>query len=73
MVVFEAPARPGEIIAHFKSLALKEGYAIEVEATMNETVMLSGRRAGDKASFMVSTAGETDGRTSGQLVIGSGK
>lgn len=73
MVVFEAPAKPLAIINHFKQAATSAGYAIEVEATMNETMMLAGRRAGDGASFMVSTGAVVDGKTSGQLVIGNDK
>jgi len=73
MVVFEAPGDAGAIIAHFKQAATKAGYAIEIEANMNETMMLSGKRAGDGTSFMVSTGAKVDGKTSGQLVIGNGK
>lgn len=72
MVVFEAPVDASAIIAHFKQAAIKAGYAIEVEATMNETVMISGKRASDEASFVVSTGAKVDGKTSGQLVIGKG-
>lgn len=73
MVVFEAEAKAPEIIAHFKGLAEKAGYSIELEANMNETMMISGKRAGDNTSFMVSTGAYVDGKTSGQLVIGNGK
>ncbi len=72
MVTFEAGAKAAAIIAHFKAQAEKAGYAIELEATMNETMMLSGKRAGDGASFMVSTGAVVDGKTSGQLVFGKG-
>jgi hypothetical protein len=70
MVMFEAPATASAIIAHFKAAADKAGYAIEVEATMNETTMLAGKRKDSGASFMVSTGKMVDGKTSGQLVIG---
>ena len=70
MVVFEAEAKAGDIIAHFKQAAQKAGYAIEVEATMNDTIMLAGKRKDSGASFMVSTGKMVDGKTSGQLVIG---
>lgn len=70
MVMFEAPAKGAEIIAHFKRQAEKGGFAIELEATMNETVMLSGKRAGDGTSFMVNTSAAEDGKTGGQLVVG---
>jgi hypothetical protein len=73
MVMFEAPAKAAAIIAHFKTAAEQAGYAIEVEATMNETMMLAGKRAGDGTSFMVSTGTNVDGKTSGQLVIGNDK
>lgn len=73
MVVFEAEAKAGDIIAHFKQAAQKAGYTIEVDATMNETMMLSGKREGDGTSFMASTGASVDGKTSGQLVIGNGK
>ncbi|MFN3989103.1 MAG: hypothetical protein ACK4IS_02465 [Erythrobacter sp.] len=73
MVVFEAPGEAGAIIAHFRQAATKAGYAIEIEATMKDTMMLSGKRAGDGTSFMVSTGAKADGKTSGQLVIGNGK
>lgn len=77
MVMFEAPAKAAEIIAHFKDQAKQAGFAIELEATMNDTMMLSGKRAADGISFMVNTGGamegEPAGKTSGQLVIGSEK
>lgn len=73
MVVFEAPGEAAAIIDHFKQAATKAGYAIELEATMNETMMLSGKRKESGASFMVSTGAKVDGKTSGQLVIGNGK
>ncbi len=73
MIMFEAPAKASAIIAHFKGLAEKAGYAIELEANMNDTMMLSGKRAADDTSFMVSTGAAVDGKTGGQLVIGRGK
>ncbi len=73
MVVFEAPSDATAIIAHFKQAASKAGYAIEIEANMNETMMLSGKRKDAGTSFMVSTGKAVDGKTSGQLVIGNGK
>lgn len=72
MVMFEAPGEAAAIIAHFKQAASKAGYAIEIEATMNKTMMLAGKRKDSGASFMVSTGAEADGKTSGQLVIGNG-
>ena len=71
MAVFEAPAKASDIIAHYKGQAASAGYAIEVEATMNETMMLSGKNATNGASFMVSTGAATDGKTGGQLVFGT--
>lgn len=69
MVLFESTAKPAAIIAHFKSHAGKAGYAIELEATMNETMMLSGKRADSDTSFMVTTGAVENGTVSGQLVI----
>jgi hypothetical protein len=69
MVLFESTAKPAAIIAHFKGLAEKAGYAIELEATMNETMMLSGKREAARTSFMVTTGAPEDGPVSGQLVI----
>ena len=73
MVVFKAPAKASDIIAHYKGQAASAGYAIEVEATMNETMMLSGKNAASGASFMVSTGAVVDGKTGGQLVFGKDK
>ena len=70
MVVFEAPAKASDIIAHYKGQAARAGYAIEVEATMNETMMLSGKNAASGTSFMVNTGAVVDGKTGGQLVFG---
>lgn len=69
MVLFESTAKPAAIIAHFKSHAEKAGYAIELEATMNETMMLSGKREAARTSFMVTTGAPEDGKITGQLVI----
>lgn len=70
MVMFEAAAKGADIMAHFKRQAEAAGFEIELEATMNETVMLSGKRAGDGSSFMVNANPGEDGKTAGQLVIG---
>ena len=72
LVVFEAPAAAPAVIAHFKALGEQAGYTIEVEATMNETMMLAGKRKDGTARFMVSTGASADGTTSGQLVMGKG-
>jgi hypothetical protein len=73
MVMFEAPANGTDIIAHFKRQAEAGGFAIELEATMNDTMMLSGKRASDGTSFLVNTFASEDGKTGGQLVIGNEK
>ncbi len=70
MVMFEAAAKGAEIMAHFKRQAEAAGFAIELEATMNDTVMLSGKRDSDGTSFMVNASAAEDGKTTGQLVIG---
>lgn len=72
LVVFEAPANPPDIIAHFRQAATRAGYAMEVDVTMNETMMLAGKRKDSGHRFMVSTGARVDGKTSGQLVISRG-
>lgn len=69
MVLFESTAAPADIIAHFKTHAGEAGYAIELEATMNETMMLSGRRGAAGTAFVATTEAPEDGIVSGQLII----
>jgi hypothetical protein len=71
MVMFQTDARGPQIIAHFKDEAERAGFKIEMEATMNGTVMLGGKRATDGASFMINTGPYEEGKTTGQLVIGN--
>lgn len=71
MVMFESTAKPADIIAHFKNHAAKAGYSIELEAAMDKTMMLSGERKGQGASFMLTTDASEAGKVTGQLVIGT--
>jgi hypothetical protein len=73
MVMFEADGSAADIIAHFRSAADAAGYAIEIAATMNETMLLSAKRAADGASLVVSTGPVEEGMTPGQIVLGERK
>jgi hypothetical protein len=73
MAIFEVEASSAEIVAHFRSEAVRAGFVVEIDNALIETSMLSARRISDGASLLVSTEPMQEGWTPVQLVIGERK
>lgn len=73
MVMFETGAAAKDVIAHFRKQAEAAGFAIQIDADMNGSLMIGGERESDGSTLSV-TANTNDGdATTGQLIIGSKK
>jgi hypothetical protein len=71
MVMFETDASAQQVMAHYKQQAEKAGFKIELEANMGGTVMIAGKREADGGSFSVNASPDDEGKTTGQLIVGS--
>jgi len=73
MVMFETGDAADKVIAHFREEAEEAGFAIQIDANMNGSLMIGGERKSDGSTLSV-TANPNDGdATTGQLIIGSKK
>ncbi|MEQ5788647.1 hypothetical protein J3454_12150 [Erythrobacter sp. NFXS35] len=71
MVMFETEAAADKVMAHFRQQAEDAGFAIQIDANMNGSLMIGGERKADGSTLSVTaTPGEGDA-TTGQLIIGS--
>jgi hypothetical protein len=73
MVLFESEARAEQVLAYYKQQAEKAGFKIELEANMGGTVMIAGKREADGGTFSVNASPDDEGKTTGQLIVGSEK
>jgi hypothetical protein len=68
MTVMTSSASPQDMIAHYRRQAEAAGFAIEMEMTTNDTMMIGGEGPGGQSfSFNASPSG---GETTGMLMIG---
>ncbi|MFL0670957.1 MAG: hypothetical protein ACJLS3_05865 [Erythrobacter sp.] len=68
LINFEADAAASRVVAHYRDAAKAAGYAIELEMTTKDTVMIGGERKSDGSTISVTaTAAEP---TSGMIFIG---
>jgi uncharacterized lipoprotein len=70
MVMFETDAAADKVIAHFREQAKSAGFDIQLEMNTNGTMMIGGERK-DGSTLSVTASFGDDGKTSGQLIIGS--
>lgn len=71
LVTMLAEASPDEMIAFYRKAAEAADVKIEMELTTDNSKIIGGKGAGD-VTFSFTTVPGKDGKTQGQLMIGSG-
>jgi len=71
MVMFETPDPADKVIAHFRKQASEAGFAIQIDANMNGSLMIGGERGADGSTLSVTANANAGDATTGQLIIGS--
>ncbi|MEZ5693251.1 MAG: hypothetical protein R3D99_05310 [Altererythrobacter sp.] len=71
LVTMLADAKPDEMIAFYRKAAEAAGVKIEMELTTDNSKIIGGK-GGDDVTFSFTTVPGDDGKTQGQLMIGSG-
>lgn len=71
MVMFETEATATDVIAHFRKQAEDAGFAIQIDANMNGSLMIGGERKADGSTLSVTATPGDEDATTGQLIIGS--
>lgn len=73
LVTFEADAPAEDVVAHYRDAAKAAGFDIQIEINTNGTRMVGGERKADGSSLSVTATTGDDGKTTGQLIIGTKK
>ncbi|MEE4317355.1 MAG: hypothetical protein V2I74_10285 [Erythrobacter sp.] len=73
MVMFETGDAADRVIAHFRKEATDAGFAIQIDANMNGSLMIAGERKSDGSTLSVTANANEGDATTGQLIIGSKK
>ncbi|MDC8754541.1 hypothetical protein OIK40_07805 [Erythrobacter sp. sf7] len=73
MVMFETGDAADKVIAHFRKEAEEAGFAIQIDANMNGSLMIGGERKKDGSTLSVTANTHQGDATTGQLIIGSKK
>ncbi len=71
LLSFTSDATPDQLIAFYRKAAESAGITIEMELTTDNSKIIGGKGAKD-TTFSFSTVPGPDGKTQGQLMIGSG-
>lgn len=71
LVTFEADAPAEDVVAHYRDAAKAAGFDIQIEINTNGTRMVGGERKADGSSLSVTATTGDDGKTAGQLIIGT--
>lgn len=71
LLTFTSDASPERLIAFYRKAAENAGIAIEMELTTDNSQIIGGKGAKD-TTFSFSTVPGAEGKTQGQLMIGSG-
>jgi hypothetical protein len=68
---FVSDASPDELVAFYRKAAERAGITIDMEKSTDKSQIIGGKAAGG-VTFSFSTVPGSDGKTQGQLMIGSG-
>lgn len=73
LVAFEVDAPADKVVAHYRDAAKAVGFDIQVEVNTNGTQLVAGERKSDGSGLSVTAATGDDGKTTGQITIGTKK
>lgn len=71
LVTFEAAAPADKVVAHYRDAAKAAGFDIQLEMNTNGTMLVGGERKADGSSLSVTATTGDDGKTTGQIIIGT--
>ncbi|MFM7377807.1 MAG: hypothetical protein ACKO1O_06720 [Erythrobacter sp.] len=73
MVAFEVDAPADKVVAHYRDAAKAAGFEIQVEVNTNGTQLVAAERKSDGSGLSVTATTGDDGKTTGQITIGTKK